>query len=185
MMRWILVFFFLFQASSVLADNASLKRGAHVFNNYCSGCHALRYLRDTRLVHDLSLNAADGHMDFTQVSMPITDARRWFGKVPPDLSLTARVRGTSWLVAYLKGFYPDSCRPFGVNNRLFPMVAMPNVLAPMGDQAALDDTVQDVVAFLEYVAEPARLVRYRMGVGVMIFLCVLGGLVYSCKRYFE
>lgn len=184
MKRWIPVLLFLL-LPAVHADTAQLKRGSHVFKNYCSGCHALRYMRDERLAHDLGLTRADGRTDFTHVSMPETDARRWFGKVPPDLSLTARVRGTAWLAAYLKGFYPDFCRPFGANNRLLPMAAMPNVFAPMEHQAGLDDTIQDVVIFLEYVAEPVRLIRYRMGIGVIVFLCVLGLLLYPCRRSFE
>ena len=40
----------------------------------------------------------------------------------------ARARGTDWLYGYLTGFYQDASRPFGVNNRVFPNVAMPNVL---------------------------------------------------------
>ncbi|HBI21079.1 MAG TPA: cytochrome c1, partial [Legionella sp.] len=82
-------------------------------------------------------------------------------------------------------FYPDASRPFGANNRLFPSVAMPNVFAPMAHDGALDGTVQDVVYFLEYVAEPARLIRYRIGIGVIFFLCIVGCLLYQCKRPFE
>lgn len=40
----------------------------------------------------------------------------------------ARVRGTDWLYTYLRSFYTDPSRPFGVNNIVFPSVGMPHVL---------------------------------------------------------
>ena len=184
MKRWVLVLFFLL-LSCAHADRAQLKRGADVFKNYCSGCHALQYMREARLAYDLGLSSPEDGMDFTHISMPASDARRWFGRMPPDLSLTARVRGRAWLTAYLKGFYPDASRPFGTNNQLLPWVGMPNVFAPMAHQGALDGTVEEVVSFLEYVAEPARLIRYRMGICVIFFLCVVACLLYQCKRSFE
>jgi len=36
-----------------------------------------------------------------------------------------------------------------------------------------DQTIQDLSNFLVYMAEPARLVRYRIGVYAMIFLALL------------
>ena len=56
------------------------------------------------------------------------DAAKWFGAAPPDLTLVARVRGTDWIYTYLKSFYKDESRPFGVNNVVFPSVGMPHVL---------------------------------------------------------
>ena len=55
-------------------------------------------------------------------------AAKWFGATPPDLTLVARVRGTDWLYTYLRSFYEDPSRPFGVNNVVFPSVGMPHVL---------------------------------------------------------
>jgi ubiquinol-cytochrome c reductase cytochrome c1 subunit len=60
--------------------------------------------------------------------MPQEDAAKWFGTAPPDLTLTARVRGVDWLYTYLRSFYEDPSRPFGVNNIVFPSVGMPHVL---------------------------------------------------------
>ncbi len=183
MNRLIPVLFFLL-CQGVHGNTSTLKRGAHVFMNACSGCHTLKYMRDDRLAHDLGFTKADEPLHFMRNSMPKRDAIRWFGRVPPDLSLTASVRGTTWLTAYLTGFYPDANRPFGANNRWLPMTAMPNVFAPMADQVALgvmsqstlDGDVRDVVSFLEYVSEPTRGVRYRQGVRMMIFLGAFGGL---------
>ena len=61
------------------------------------------------------------------VAMPERDAKAWFGVVPPDLSVEARVRGTDWLYTYFRGFYRDDSTPSGWNNLVFPNVAMPHV----------------------------------------------------------
>jgi ubiquinol-cytochrome c reductase cytochrome c1 subunit len=52
----------------------------------------------------------------------------WFGKQPPDLSLMARARGVDYLYSFLKGFYVDKARPWGVNNLYLQGAAMPHVL---------------------------------------------------------
>jgi ubiquinol-cytochrome c reductase cytochrome c1 subunit len=59
------------------------------------------------------------------------DAADWFGKQPPDLSLIARERGADYLYSYLKGYYVDNTRPWGVNNIVLPGTAMPHVLASL------------------------------------------------------
>ncbi len=56
------------------------------------------------------------------------DAADWFGKPPPDLTLMARERGADYIYSYLKGFYVDKTRPWGVNNLYLPGTAMPHVL---------------------------------------------------------
>merc|ERR1712203_1241949 len=56
------------------------------------------------------------------------DGEKWFGKSPPDLSLVARCRGVDWLYTYLRTFYKDDAKLWGVNNITFPDVAMPHVL---------------------------------------------------------
>ena len=58
-------------------------------------------------------------------------AKAWFGAPPPDLTMVAKVRGTEWIYNYLKTFYQDDERPFGVNNKVFPNVGMPNALADL------------------------------------------------------
>lgn len=177
------------------SDRAKLQRGARIFMNYCSGCHSLRYLRYNRMAEDLGLITPDGQLDrallinnlvFTsakisdpiQIAMPSSDAREWFGMVPPDLSLTARERGAKWIYTYLNSFYIDKSRPFGANNLLVPEVAMPNVLAPLQVEGAMsqqqfEHTLEDLVTFLVYVGEPVQLVRYRMGLKVLAFLILI------------
>jgi ubiquinol-cytochrome c reductase cytochrome c1 subunit len=128
-------------AGTDITDIKSLQRGARDFMNYCSGCHSLTYLRYNRMAEDLRIPETDlkGNLMFTSSNpfdginsvMPVADAANWFGKPPPDLSLIARERGVDYLYSYLKGFYVDRTRAWGVNNLYLPGVAMPHVLASL------------------------------------------------------
>ncbi len=121
-----------------VSDKAALQDGAGTFVNYCMGCHSARFQRyervadDLGIPHDLMLEklvftgAKIG--DHMTIGMQPADAKNWFGAAPPDLTLVARVRGTDWLYGYLRSFYEDPTRPWGVNNRIYPNVGMPNVL---------------------------------------------------------
>mgnify|MGYP000435193597 CR=1 FL=1 len=81
------------------------------------------------------------HMD---VAMTKADGKAYFGAAPPDLTLVARVRGVDWLYSYLRAFYLDDTRPFGVNNLVFPNVGMPHVLWELqGWQKPVYKTVTD------------------------------------------
>lgn len=123
-----------------IKNTESLQRGARNFMNYCSGCHSLKYLRYNRLAADLGIPVpelarslmftSDKAFDTINSSMP-KDSEGWFGKQPPDLSLIARARGVDYLYSYMKGFYVDKTRPWGVNNLYLPSAAMPDVLAEL------------------------------------------------------
>ncbi|MCS3456473.1 ubiquinol-cytochrome c reductase cytochrome c1 subunit [Aeromonas sp. BIGb0405] len=124
-----------------LSDKASLQRGATTFMNYCAGCHSTQYQRYNRVAEDLDIpedlmrdnlifNGAKVG-DLMKSSIAEKDAARWFGAPPPDLTLVARVRGADWIYTYLRSFYVDPTRPFGVNNLVFPSVGMPHVLEPL------------------------------------------------------
>jgi len=56
------------------------------------------------------------------------EAERWFGVAPPDLSLVGRSKGADYIYSFLKGFYIDSSRSTGVNNRVLAGTSMPHVL---------------------------------------------------------
>jgi len=47
-------------AGNRVADAASLQRGAHIFMNYCIGCHSLKYMRDQRQVRRYLAEPVDG-----------------------------------------------------------------------------------------------------------------------------
>ncbi len=123
-----------------LTDKASLQRGAQLYMNYCMGCHSLQYERYSRLVTGLGVpeDLVEQYLKFDESvkigdlmenSMRDADAKAWFGTVPPDLTLVARARSPEWLYTYFRTFYKDPARPYGVNNKVFPDVGMPHVLA--------------------------------------------------------
>ncbi|KZX66577.1 cytochrome C [Vibrio sp. HI00D65] len=127
------------KANNDLTDKASLQNGAKMFMNYCFGCHSTQYQRYERVANDLDIpvdlmkenlifdpEAKIGSLIVN--AMPAEQAASWFGAPPPDLTLVARVRGADWLYTYLRTFYEDPSRPFGVNNIVFPSVGMPHVL---------------------------------------------------------
>ena len=210
------------QAGNDLSDRASLQRGAQLYMNYCAGCHSLKYMRYSRMAEDLGLTEDEvmKNLNFTgakfgeqvQVSMPAAGGEKWFGKMPPDLSVISRVRGSDWIYTYLKSFYLDESRPLGWNNKLFPNASMPNPLwelqglqhaefgpvdpatgerhveglkvAQAGRQSAqeFDQTARDITNFLEYVGEPAALKRQSVGVWVILFLAALTFLASLLKQ---
>jgi ubiquinol-cytochrome c reductase cytochrome c1 subunit len=126
-----------------LTDKASLQRGAALFMNYCSGCHALGYQRYSRMAEDLGLSAEQVQQNLIFTGARIGDTMatgldteqgtKWLGKAPPDLSVVARTKeeGPDWIYNYLKSFYVDEARPSGWNNTVFPGASMPNVLWEM------------------------------------------------------
>jgi ubiquinol-cytochrome c reductase cytochrome c1 subunit len=209
------------QSGARLDDQASLQRGAQLYINYCSGCHSLKYLRYSRMAEDLGLSEEDVQANLNLspakfgetigTSMTPEHAQPAFGKMPPDLSLIARVRGTDWIYTYLKSFYLDESRPVGWNNTLFPNVSMPNPLWEMqglqhavlgkpnaageahverlelrtpGTQDAeqFDQSVRDITAFLQYAGEPSALKRQSLGVWVILFLAAFTILAYLLKK---
>ena len=210
------------QAGNDLSDRASLQRGAQLYMNYCAGCHSLKYMRYSRMAEDLGLTEDEvmKNLNFTgakfgeqvQVSMPAAGGEKWFGKMPPDLSVISRVRGSDWIYTYLKSFYLDESRPLGWNNKLFPNASMPNPLwelqglqhAEFGEPDAatgerqperlvvtnpgrlqgqeFDQVVRDITNFLEYAGEPAALKRQALGVWVILFLVLLTFLGYLLKQ---
>jgi len=147
--------------------------------------------------------------DHLKAAMTEKDAKKWFGVAPPDLTLEARLRGPSWLYSYLLSFYRDKDTASGWNNLVFPHVAMPDVLYGMqgvevpvyktvnGKQkfdhflivksgsmtpAQYREAMHDLVNFMVYMGEPAKLERYDVGIYVMIFLVVFAIIAYLLKR---
>tara|TARA_R110002072_G_scaffold36181_2_gene106557 strand:- start:5795 stop:7834 length:2040 start_codon:yes stop_codon:yes gene_type:complete len=120
-------------------DKASLQRGVSLYMNYCMGCHSLQYSRFNRVASDLGIpeDLYEANLMFDPNvkigalmtnSMDKDNAKAWFGAAPPDLTLVSRARQPKWLYTYLRSFYRDDSRPYGVNNKVFKDVAMPGVL---------------------------------------------------------
>ena len=182
-------------ANTDISDTASLQNGAKLFMNYCSGCHAISFMRYNRVAKDLNLSdslvvehlmfAGEKPGETITTAMPKEGAEKWFGVTPPDLSLVARAKGTDWIYSYLRGFYEDESKVFGVNNKVLESASMPDVLWSLKEgksEAEFDQDVRDITNFLDYVGEPAKLIRTSLGVWVLLFLSVLLVLTYLLKK---
>jgi ubiquinol-cytochrome c reductase cytochrome c1 subunit len=141
------------QANANDTDTASMQRGARDFTAYCLGCHSLKYERWSRLGQDLHIPKAllakdlippgESPADYITSPMIDSDAEKWFGKAPPDLSLMARARDENYIYQYLKTFYVDSERATGANNLALPDSAMPDIVAPLeGLKIAVYKTIE-------------------------------------------
>ena len=156
-----------------LTNKQSLQKGAKLFVNYCLSCHAAAYQRYNRMASDLGLTeqqvidnlmfAAEKIGEPMTVAMSRQDGKNWFGAPPPDLTLVSRSRGPDWLYTYLRTFYLDESRPFGVNNLVFPSVGMPHVLwelqgwqKPVYKTVEHEGTEKQVIEHLE-LGEPGTM----------------------------
>jgi ubiquinol-cytochrome c reductase cytochrome c1 subunit len=124
-------------------DLVALQSGARTFVNYCLNCHSANLMRWNRL-HDIGLDDqqikaklifGDQRVtDTMTVAMNPHDAKTWFGKAPPDLSVIVRARntvehaGTDYVYTLLRGFYRDRSSLTGWNNVVYPNISMPNIL---------------------------------------------------------
>ncbi len=200
-----------------VTDYASLQRGARLFMDNCSGCHSLKYTRYDSLAKALKISDESGKLldnivkndlmfvgaaitDPVLTAMRSTDGANWFGIAPPDLTLEARYRGADWIYGYMRTFYVDPSRPWGVNNLVYPDVAMPHALLSLQGEQILTDSglqivkagsmtpieydgaVADLVNFLEFVAEPTQTERKKIGVWVLVFLGIFMVFSYLLKR---
>lgn len=118
------------------------------------------------------------------------------GAYPPDLSVIAKARegGADYLFALLTGYVDPPAgmtMMSGMNyNKYFPghQIAMgaplnaDSVTFHDGTKATVEQMAHDVATFLAWAAEPEMEARKRMGVRMVLFLTILGGLAYAVKR---
>jgi ubiquinol-cytochrome c reductase cytochrome c1 subunit len=118
------------------------------------------------------------------------------GAYPPDLSLiiNAREDGANYVYGLMTG-YAEAPAGFtmqdGMNyNRMFPghQIAMPQPLQDGrvtyidGTPNTVDQMARDVVTFLYWASNPETAERKAMGIRVILFLVLLGGVTYALKR---
>jgi cytochrome c1 len=177
---------------------SSLQDGLTTYMNYCYGCHSLKYSRYNRISKDLNIPIDmyqenlifDGSKpgQLMNISMNSKDAVEWIGAKPPDLTLEARIRKPNWIYTYLRKFYPDDSRPYGVNNEVYYNVSMPHVLEDL--QANLSETqfnemIYNLTNFMVYVSDPSANERKRIGVYVLLFLLLFTSFAYLTYREFK
>jgi len=133
------------------------------------------------------------------------------GALPPDLSLITKARegwhgtfnqllngigGPQYVYSLLTGFEKDP--PAGVDkvegkyyNPYFQNGVWISMPPPLSDGQVtfddgapnkIDDEARDVSAFLAWTAEPKMEERKQTGFEVLIYLAILGGLMYVVKR---
>lgn len=203
-------------------DRGSMHRGARLFVNYCMGCHSAQYHRWMHVANDLGIpeGVVQEHFiwmtddlgqkvqvgELMEIAMAEDYGDAVFGGKPPDLTLTARLRGEAWIYNFLRTFYLDDSSPTGVNNAVLEAAAMPHVLwdlqglqEPVHDDdgdivdfelvrqgsmspGEFDRALNDIVTFMSYLGEPAKLERRRVGMWVMLFLAVFLLFAYLLKR---
>ncbi len=121
---------------------ASLQSGARLFANYCLGCHSANLVRwnrlqqiglDDRQIKEFLIFGSQKVGDTMRIAMTPAEAKAWFGKVPPDLSVITRARtsfdyaGTDYLYTLFRGYYRDNSMANGWNNVAFPSIGMPHI----------------------------------------------------------
>ncbi|WP_114418542.1 cytochrome c1 [Marinospirillum perlucidum] len=125
-----------------LYNYESLQKGARLFVNYCMGCHTAEHQRFARTAEDLGipqdvieenliLSPQLAYNDLMINGMTAEDGESWFGTAPPDLSLMARLRSPEYIYTFLRSFYLDDAKAWGVNNTVFADVGMPHVLSDL------------------------------------------------------
>lgn len=155
--------------------------------------------------------AAEKPGETMDVAMTKADAKAWFGATPPDLTVISRSRGPDWLYTYMRSFYRDDSRPTGWNNLVFDKVGMPHVLwnlqgvmvpvykkvngQDVVDHLALskpgsvtlaqyDAMMSDLVNYLVWMGEPAKMQRQQLGLMVLGFLAIFFVVAYYLKKEF-
>ena len=196
-----------------LSDQPSLQKGARTFINYCLNCHSAKYMRYNKLL-DIGLSKKDikDNLLFTgkkigdpmEISMPVSESKKWFGAAPPDLSVVARSRGSDWIYSYMKGFYRDRSREIGWNNLVYANSAMPHILWELRGEQGLDEktgkltlmkagklnqkeydaVIADLTNYITFMSEPDKLKRKKMGFYVVGFLLLLLLLTIKLKKEF-
>ena len=119
------------------------------------------------------------------------------GAYPPDMSVLAKARkgGANYIYSILLG-YDDPPEDFKLDdgvyyNKYMPghNIKMPNALSnglldyADGTEATSQQMAKDIATFLTWASEPSLEARHKMGFKVILYLIVLGILVYfSMKR---
>ena len=157
------------------------------------------------------LFAAEKPGETMTVAMNKTDAKAWFDAAPPDLTVISRSRGADWLYTYLRSFYRDDSRKTGWNNLVFDKVTMPHVLWTLQGEmvpvykkvgehevidhltlakpgsvtlAQYDAMMSDLVNYMVWMGEPAKMQRQQLGLMVLGFLAVFFVVAYYLKKEF-
>ncbi|SIO01701.1 ubiquinol-cytochrome c reductase cytochrome c1 subunit [Sulfurivirga caldicuralii] len=185
----------LHKANNDLRDQASLRRGAIAFSDYCMACHTLKYIRYNRIARDLSWTDEEVVAKMAKgLSKPVDPVmargdlkaiHQVLGTTPPDLSLVARLKGSDYIYSFLLGYFEKDPKKGVWDNHYLPGTAMPNVLEDKYRFAKVDERealARDLTNFLEYVGEPIKVKRWDLGWKVLLFLFIFFIITYLLKK---
>ena len=168
---------------------------------------------DEDLVEEYLISKPETQVHETMTNaMTEADAEQWFGVPVPDLSLTARRHGPGYVYTFLNSYYVDEDAINGFDNTVISGTAMPHVLEVLqgrqhpvyeernGEQVLVDFEIEegtgtmspseyraatrDITNFLDYVAEPVKAERQRLGKWVILFFVIFTVLAYFLKKEF-
>lgn len=172
----------------------SIKNGAAVVTTVCMVCHSLKYIRYRDLLSigldTQSVTTLRGQQPLEGGLTALMDHESLlatFGLIPPDLSLITKTRrqGDHYVYALLSAYHEDDKGQ--IKNTLNPDIRMPDVLSFGSikndtDRKELSEKLRDVVAFLNWSADPNGMTRHRLGYYVIGYLILYTLLMYALKR---
>lgn len=175
-------------------SNEARQRGAEMVISTCMLCHSLKYVKFKDLMaigmseEEIESWLDDQKIDDRMMSLtPIEIREESYGKVPPDLSLItiARKQGPEYVYTLLTDYY---YREDGeTDNHFFPGIKMPDAMAYADaetdeERAEIETQVRDLVAFLNWTADPNADRRTTLGIYVIIYLVILTAMLYLLKN---
>ncbi len=174
-------------------DKESIQRGFEVYYNNCRFCHQLKYIKYQYLpdigFDKAKVDALRGSQLINaslQSTMSEAAANEVFGAIPPDLSLMAKARkqGPRYIYTLLTAYYEKS--DGGYDNKLMPGIKMPDPfgysVANENSKVAIEAEAKDVVAFLNWAADPHADERKSLGIYVITYLIILSFLLYVIMK---
>lgn len=178
----------------VATDQASLQRGFNVYYNLCRMCHELKYVK-YQYLSDIgfdkskidSLRGTKLVNESIKSTMPDEAAVILFGAIPPDLSLMAKARksGPQYIYTLLTSY--EELPEGGYDNKLFHGIKMPDpfgyvVTTTDAEKEKIEKQLKDVVAFLNWSADPQASERKSLGIYVIGYLFILSVLFYLVMK---
>ncbi len=172
----------------------AVKAGAQVVIENCIQCHAMKYIKYRHLSEigftqeEIDEIRGDNGMNTAfERGMDINMVRDMFGMVPPDLSLMAKARkgGGAYIYSLLVGYHQNENGD--TDNKVFPGIRMPDVMgysfaSSDAERKEIEQTVNELSAFLIWASDPNAAKRESIGVYVIAYLLLLTVLFYLLKK---
>jgi ubiquinol-cytochrome c reductase cytochrome c1 subunit len=201
----------LYKAKINTHDPASILRGAKIYATYCLVCHSLKYMDNDPFAKKAGITAnrmpnASKNWWFGTAPPDLTLITRihsadWiytylhvFYKDPtrPTHSNNLLVDNINMPDPFLgiqgeQALIVDKAKLFASEDYLFIRKAPYYTVLTLERQGTLspdqfDQLTKDLVNFLVYTGEPKKYTREKMGAGVLLFIFLLGILVFLLKR---